>query len=665
MRKTLRSLATIVTVFLIAAAAYYLYDLLRVRDSSELIAQVIHEEDRRQLSPLLKDLLRNEDPVVRARAALAVGRIGTPPCCSLLIDLIEHDLLDVARQAAFAIGLTEEKQFAPRLLDIGYDMPAAIGAVIVEAAGRLADSSQSDVADQLVDYLDHPSPDVREQAVLALFRAGARSHTADLMALASKEPDEQVRMAILYALVRLKMSEAYDMYVKYLADSDPFVRSLAVRGVGLSESSRAVHYLAIAMNDQDKGVAAEAITALSKKKDKEAKTQLADRLRRETDEKLLVHLLAALRHQENDGAIYAAESFLTDRPTDNIIAETIKYLASIKKGRAVNLIDSLSTVGTAPIKAACAEAYQLVGGTGVTSRIAVLFNDNEPVVRAAAFSSLMKTDSANSDFYITKALADSDYVLQSLAIDQIGKRRLSKYLDNLNSMMTQGTKLHIDLRRSLVECAGAFLEDNASDSMALSLLATGAIDREYVVRRAAATVYRDVIDKDRSDVIRSARTRISIGDIEDASERFEINPYATITTNRGSIEMVLYYDVAPLTVLNFIELAESGFYHDLIFHRVVPNFVVQGGDPRGDGWGGPGYYTRCEYSREPYRRGTVGIATSGKDTGGSQFFITLSPQPHLEGKYTVFGQVLAGMDVVDAIVPGDSIEQIVIEEGEL
>src|SRR5205814_1066559 len=98
----------------------------------------------------------------------------------------------------------------------------------------------------------------------------------------------------------------------------------------------------------------------------------------------------------------------------------------------------------------------------------------------------------------------------------------------------------------------------------------------------------------------------------------------------------------------------------LPFHRVVPDFVAQGGDPRGDGWGGPGHTLRCELSPLRYARGAVGMALSGKDTGGSQFFVVHSAQPHLEGKYTVFGRVVEGMEVVDALLPGDLIERAVV-----
>ena len=108
----------------------------------------------------------------------------------------------------------------------------------------------------------------------------------------------------------------------------------------------------------------------------------------------------------------------------------------------------------------------------------------------------------------------------------------------------------------------------------------------------------------------------------------------------------------------FLDLARRGYFDGLTFHRVVPGFVVQGGDPRGDGNGGPGFALRDEIGERPYGRGVVGMALSGKDTGGSQLFVTLAPAPHLDGRYTVFGWVASGMDVVDKIRPGDVIEKV-------
>jgi len=136
---------------------------------------------------------------------------------------------------------------------------------------------------------------------------------------------------------------------------------------------------------------------------------------------------------------------------------------------------------------------------------------------------------------------------------------------------------------------------------------------------------------------------------------------ATIRTSHGDIVIELFGADAPITVWNFMNLARTGYYRGTGFHRVVPNFVVQDGDPRDDGNGGPGYAIRDEMNRRRYIRGAVGMALSGPDTGGSQYFITHSPQPHLDGHYTVFGRVLRGYDALDPIVQGDRILSIVVQ----
>jgi cyclophilin family peptidyl-prolyl cis-trans isomerase len=133
---------------------------------------------------------------------------------------------------------------------------------------------------------------------------------------------------------------------------------------------------------------------------------------------------------------------------------------------------------------------------------------------------------------------------------------------------------------------------------------------------------------------------------------------ATIHTVRGPIRLELFGADAPITVWNFLNLARSGYYRNTRFHRVVPNFVAQDGDPRDDGNGGPGYAIRDEMNRHRYERGAVGMALSGPDTGGSQYFITHSPQPHLDGHYTVFGKVIRGFEVLDKLVQGDLIIRV-------
>jgi peptidyl-prolyl cis-trans isomerase B (cyclophilin B) len=134
----------------------------------------------------------------------------------------------------------------------------------------------------------------------------------------------------------------------------------------------------------------------------------------------------------------------------------------------------------------------------------------------------------------------------------------------------------------------------------------------------------------------------------------------SIETNRGTIELTLYPQHAPKTVNNFVFLANQGFYDGVKFHRVIGDFMIQTGDPTGTGRGGPGYKFADECKGNPlkHERGVISMANAGPDTNGSQFFITHSPQPHLNGKHTVFGKVTKGLDVVDAIRQGDTITAV-------
>ena len=139
---------------------------------------------------------------------------------------------------------------------------------------------------------------------------------------------------------------------------------------------------------------------------------------------------------------------------------------------------------------------------------------------------------------------------------------------------------------------------------------------------------------------------------------------ATISTSKGDIVLELYAQHAPKTVNNFVFLAREGFYDGIKFHRVIPNFMIQGGDPTGSGAGGPGYKFEDEVKNNPLRHetGVLSMANAGPNTNGSQFFITHSPQSHLDGKHTVFGKVTSGMDVVNAIRQGDQMQSVTVKE---
>jgi cyclophilin family peptidyl-prolyl cis-trans isomerase len=194
-------------------------------------------------------------------------------------------------------------------------------------------------------------------------------------------------------------------------------------------------------------------------------------------------------------------------------------------------------------------------------------------------------------------------------------------------------------------------------------------DKDWAVRVRAAMLLKQLDPSaapDADALIRPAPTTVA-PDVY-AAARLVSPPVSTqvyLDTDRGTIQIELAVLDAPLTVENFISLARKGYFNGLSVHRVVPDFVVQDGDPRGDGEGGPGYSIRDELNQRPYLRGTVGMALDPwPDTGGSQYFIAHSPQPHLDAKYTVFGRVIAGMDVVDKIQQWDVIRSVRVWDGQ-
>jgi cyclophilin family peptidyl-prolyl cis-trans isomerase/HEAT repeat protein len=655
MNPAARNLFIVLGVVALGFLVYYGWDIVRERSRSEKLAFIVHLEDQRKLDEQLYKLLGDDSAEIRARAAMAVGRIGGNGTAERLFPLLKDDSLSVALTAAFAIGQSGEKGVALRLAESAADLAPVAGREALISAGRLADSTSQDLKNKLSEFLSSQSPEIREGACRGLFFANAKDKVPQLVALFQTEPDDDVKREALYALARLGSTEGSAIYVNYLANPDPFTRGLAVRGLQSVSSEEASHYLAIALNDGDKGVVAQAVRALAPKKTVEAMDKLCAKLFHENDEKLVVELLTALKSQANPCAIATVRDMLATDSSRNILVAGIAYIAEIEKTNALGLLDSMSTHSNPFVRASCARSYGLTASDKITSRAAILFADEDPLVRNAALETLFGTDSFNVDFYISKAFTDRDFTVTSTAIEQIKIRKLTRYLRDLRTLFDRTGLDDIDLRRGAVDVAKAFLAAGP-DTIARSILIKAMTDEEYIVRREAALAAKEVLGEDHLSAVQFAKTKITERELKNAFETMTANPIVTVSTSKGKFTMELHFEIAPLTVLNFVSLVKDKYYDGLSFHRVVPNFVVQGGDPRGDGSGGPGYMIRCEYTSTPYKRGTVGIATSGKDTGGSQWFVTLSPQPHLEGRYTVFAEVISGMEIVDQIVPGDIIQ---------
>ena len=214
-----------------------------------------------------------------------------------------------------------------------------------------------------------------------------------------------------------------------------------------------------------------------------------------------------------------------------------------------------------------------------------------------------------------------------------------------------------DAALAILDSLGKQKTSAANEAIKSALAST-----DHLLRRKAVALLKANGAGDFSSRIGTVQTRNTMADYRRAVARIGTSVRAVVSTTRGPFTIELLPDEATLNVDNFVQLAQRGYFRGITIHRVVPNFVIQAGDPRGDGNGGPGYQIRCEINVVPYDRAVVGMALSGKDTGGSQWFVTHSPQPHLDGGYTVFGRVVNGMDVVDKIARGDVIQSIVINQ---
>jgi len=618
-------------------------------------------EDRRAPDTVLVGarMLNDPAPDIRARAALAIGRIGgglyAPTYARHLGDTVPW----VAETKYFAAGLIGDSALFDALYDRArYD---SVGrATAVEALGRVAAESQ---AARIAAFLDDPDTAVVSSAIMALWRAGEWSQASRMAEMGLATDSRSVKYAALYALARAGRAEGRELFVKLISDPDAEIRMLAYRGLGGITDSATIRMISGGLNDDDPRVVASVMRGLARFENR-GSPFIAERLPGIRDEGLVALALSIIgdHHDFRDASQTVGRIFENDR-RENVVAAAIKAMLQIDRLDALMAIDETVKMPTPYQRLTLAEGLAEIDSRAAVARLVPLFNDSVPIVRATALQSLCTVDSVSTARYLEKALADSDYVVTSVAVELAAARNLTSLIPVIASIyLEQRGVINDDLKRSIVDAWAEYGAGMGYDSLMTAVLEEGCNDEWFIVRREAADVLWETFGIDRRRQVGSARSMIEKRNFRDLFFRYEKNPVAVIETSRGPVTIELLYDDAPMTVNNFIRLAQSGFYDGLVFHRVVPNFVVQGGCPRGDGWGGPGYTVRSEFNRNHYRTGAVGMAHSGKDTGGSQFFITLSPQPHLDARYTLFGYVVSGMDAVFTIVRGDTIRTVRIEQ---
>ena len=254
------------------------------------------------------------------------------------------------------------------------------------------------------------------------------------------------------------------------------------------------------------------------------------------------------------------------------------------------------------------------------------------------------------------AISRGDLSITISAAALIKEKKWSDLSDALVQALTVAHVDDVEVKVALLEALGT-----VGDRTVLPAIDVALNDGDRSVVVAAAAAWKAITGDDVSNRIPPA-SRVSAVTPGAQEVADAIAATVRLETTRGVITVKMSED-APLAAHNFVTLAKSGFYDGLLFHRVVPHFVAQGGDPRGDGYGGPGYLMRDEFSSEWHRRGTIGMASAGKDTAGSQFFFNLRPNMHLNGNYTVFGEIVEGLDVADLLEQGDVVQRAVVVPG--
>jgi cyclophilin family peptidyl-prolyl cis-trans isomerase/HEAT repeat protein len=678
------------------------------------LLSITKAEDERRWDDDLRKLFSSPNPSIRRRAALAAGRIGNEDSVTALTDLLQHDKnLTVRSMAAFALGEVESESAANALIATLKDARGELRARAIEALGKIAaalpaaqQARQRELGAAILETLKSTTLD--EPTILFGLTAALRARPTDAGPTIAKfltHPNPRIRADAGNALARLRLKDGNEQLRKLLADVDPIVRANAARVLGVTEDKPSFDaLLARAREDKDSRVRVSAIRALASLKDPRAAAPLLKRGEllaqdianrpAETNEVLeIATTLGRLLAQKDDQAAVAwlrKVSEALNRSAPEVETALVRiapgvYLAGFgsaneakRKVQETILLDWRAASGIAAglgeiaalpdatkSKAELASAAQTLlramldyrnSGLTINTLVAVHSEYAIPdVLRAlAAFKpqdlgAVLRAQFNESDIIIRGTAAD---LLSDLPPSEENTRALA-------AAWPQATKDALnDAALSILDALAKQNSDAANE-----LIKAGLKSGDHLIRRRAAALLKTNGAGDFSAQIGMVQTRNTDADYTRALSRIGKNVRAVVTTSKGSFTIELLPEAAPLTVDNFVQLAQRDYYRNVTIHRVVPNFVIQDGDPRGDGNGGPGYQIRCEINQVLYDRAAGGMALSGKDTGGSQWFVTHSPQPHLDGGYTVFGRVVAGMDVVDRIVRGDVIQSIVIRQG--
>jgi cyclophilin family peptidyl-prolyl cis-trans isomerase/HEAT repeat protein len=626
-------------------------------------AALLELEDRRAFdASVLQSAARSSDPVIRARAALALGRIGDARGRPMLESLLADPAPEVQASAAFGSQILGDATLTAELIPLLSSRDAAVAGAAAKAIGFLA---RGDGQDALVAASERAtSPEPRATILRSLWRFPAPATEAAALRFVN-DPDDRVRFGAVYAIARKPLESALPALTAALSDSNADTAACAARALGILAKKESIGQLFAALDRGRPPLVTNALMALEALLEKNPGLAAG---------KERIARVVTLAGDANPNVAVAALTLLRQfAAADRDVFRRLWSIATTGTGRrrqvallsatAVlrdNAFPALETAARSPepaLRATAAEGLSYLSFAKAGALRATLASDPSPLVRAVVLASLRTAEAvAQNRALVHGAVNDADAGVRAAAIEALTRADDASILPLLADAVSRSVATP---EPDVAIAAIAAAEKLRTDPGVRAVVEAAYRSPNPLVARLAR---RSLLQSFRADpaAFPAPEYKPSRSSADYASLLAEAKkPWvATVETERGAFRIRLAGAAAPMTVMNFVGLARRAYFDGSTFHRVVPNYVDQDGDPTGTGNGGPGYEIRDELNPLEYGEGTVGMALSRPDTGGSQWFVTHAPQPHLDGIYPVFGQVMAGQDVIERIEQGDRITRV-------
>jgi len=583
--------------------------------------------------PLLKILLSSQNVEIKKEIIFSIGQIGTPECEKLLLSFFDQpEFKNFHSDLMLALGRCADKSGSGFLLKNLGTFNDSLKSVTIQSLAYIYKRNQKlkAIPDSVNNYLNHSSASVRNAAIYFVHRNHFKSAFYYLL---------NTSVAFSSNAYKYKLSALSKILENHSPDSlmlDSLKTNLIEKRFYKESDWQKLIYK---------------ISILAHFPDSLNTTQTASYLTNENS------------HVRN-AAILALGKITSDLSKNKLLQYYDKANWSEKGLIILNLakkhpkfiyrlIQQNLDLGTLYFKELLLQSIAIINDRLSRKQLKQFLNVPEPRLQATAFNELNKLRRLSYKDVLA-FLHSGNEMLTSFATYWINEHpKYGNYEDLITAFSMFSEPMNAETMMILLEAINKLKDSQSIAFLDSTYLKTQNPDIAKTAAEGLAQFDIDVKEKD------FPGSSLFIPD----SMIYDPEPIKiTLKTKKGDIKIELWPDDAPLTVSHFVYLIKRGFYKNLVFHRVVSDFVIQGGDPSGTGWGGPGYSIPCEYNNNPYIRGSVGMATAGKDTGSSQFFICHSKQPHLNRRYTNFGIVKTGMDIVDKITKDDKIIDIIINQ---